>query len=80
MLGALGMAFALLLMAGTLGYLIVTMVKNIRGRSEGSLWKTFGLSITLCLLFFGKLAWSRHRTMAGVYGQSTAAPPVRHVR
>ena len=54
--GEIGMAITMLLMGGTLLYLLITMARHIRREqqsSKGSVWKNFGLSLVLCLLFFG---------------------------
>jgi NADH:ubiquinone oxidoreductase subunit 6 (subunit J) len=54
--GAVGMGLATLLMGGIVLYLLAVMVRNIaQGKQEakGSVWKNYGLSIALCVLFFG---------------------------
>jgi hypothetical protein len=56
---ALGLAIVIALTAGTVGYLVGSMVRSIRNEKRNSgltkTWKNFGLSIAFCTLFFA--AW-----------------------
>lgn len=66
--GAWAMVFVTALTFGSLGFLIVTMLRSIRHeRTAGrSLWREFGLSIVLVVLFFtswvgqGVAQWQRY--------------------
>jgi hypothetical protein len=58
--GAWAMLVAFVLMVGSLGFLIFTMVRSIRAnRTPGrSIWRDFGLGLGLMILFFS--TWIAH--------------------
>jgi hypothetical protein len=58
--GAWAMALALLLMVGSLLFVIGSMVRSIRDHrtSKGSVWREFGLGLGLMILFFA--TWIAH--------------------
>ena len=59
-MGAAMMAVVFLVTFGSLGFLLWTMVKSIRKERDRrrSIWKEFGLSLVLVILFF--LSWIGH--------------------
>ena len=58
--GAWAMLVAFILMVGSLGFLIFTMIRSIRAnRTPGrSIWRDFGLGLGLMILFFS--TWIAH--------------------
>jgi hypothetical protein len=59
-MGAVMMTLVFLLTFGSLGFLLWTMVRSIRKERDRrrSIWKEFGLSLALVILFF--LSWFGH--------------------
>ena len=58
--GAWAMLFAFVLMVGSLGFLILTLIRSIQSnRTPGrSIWRDFGLGLGLMVLFFA--TWIAH--------------------
>jgi hypothetical protein len=57
---SLPMVLVFLISLGSIGFLIVALIRSIRaeGGKRGGVWKNFGLSLVLMILFFG--TWLGH--------------------
>lgn len=77
--GAWTMAVALLLAVGSLSLVLFTLVRSIRNERTPfrSLWREFGLGLSLMLLFFGTwiahaiAEWQTYTDEQRTYGEST---------
>lgn len=75
--GAIGLLFIMLLMFGSLGVVVFAMVRAMRDEHtpRRSVWKQFGLGLTLMLLFFatwighGIAEWQRFTDEQAAHGE-----------